>query len=134
MSRGVAMKEFVWSDSLSLKNRLIDEQHQQVITTLQSLPAQQDDEFDRVFREVLRYTLEHFSVEEGWMRQIDYPQTEEHMDLHIEMSRHFDSYLQQYVDGILDEIEFKDFLLRWLENHIFQEDMKIASFLSQRES
>lgn len=128
------MKEFVWSDDLSVKNRLIDEQHQQVILTLQSLPSQQDDDFDRIFREILRYTLEHFSDEEWWMRQIDYPEVTEHMDLHIEMAQRFDSYLKEYVDGILDEVEFKEFLLNWLADHIFQEDMKIATFLSRRES
>ena len=124
-----------WSDSMSVGNLHIDEQHKILIDTINQL-ASAESQNDRpvvsmIIDELVSYAAFHFQFEEQLIEAGGYPELERHKRIH-----------QGFVDWITDireEFIFRrraqfgerilNFLRDWLRNHILGEDQRYRSFV-----
>lgn len=125
-----------WKDSLELGNDLIDTQHRILVLLCRKLDIAIKRKVPEkillsVILELRKFVEFHFISEENLMREIAYPDVDEHASKHTELLLSLSHMLGQ----ISRQKEFPDQLLTfisdWLEQHILQEDLKIAEFVQQ---
>jgi hemerythrin len=119
-----------WDQSLTVNNPAIDQQHRELIALITDLPGKEDAAFDMAIKFLLRYTFEHFTGEERWMKAQHYPHIEQHIDLHRSLAAEFDRHFHNYLAKRIDHLEFIGFLHTWVTQHILEEDRKFARFLA----
>lgn len=79
------------------------------------------------------YTDYHFTLEEELMRRYGYPYYDEHKQLHEQFVHDVDVFRQECASGsdrLLQSI--KNYLERWLVEHILTADKKYASYFKKR--
>lgn len=126
------MTIFVWSDSLSVNHKEIDQQHMRLVELLADLElahaaGEGKDILSRVIRELNDYVREHFSTEERLMHRIGFPGLDAHVAQHeafVEKLLHFE------LDYLGDRAELSHelliFLQRWFEEHVTGFDQEYA--------
>jgi hemerythrin-like metal-binding protein len=76
------------------------------------------------------YTVDHFQMEESFMREKGYPGLEDHQALHQGLIQQVTELEEKYAAGSMTlSIMTMHFLKDWLTNHIQDEDRKLAAFL-----
>lgn len=132
--KGQKMAGIQWSEKMSVGNNIIDQQHKKLVQMVNSLfdamaQGKGDQVLEPTIKELAIYTKTHFDYEEQFMRQIGYPQLEEHQQVHRD--------LLGKVKGIYDKIAAGEhyssvtlagFLKEWLTKHIMGVDQKYAAF------
>ncbi len=124
-----------WSDSMSVGNEHIDEQHRILIDTINQL-ASAETQNDRtvvamIIDELVNYTVFHFEYEEQLLETAHYPDLERHRlihrgfvkwvkDLREEFTYHRRAQLGERILG---------FLRDWLRDHILGEDQSYRPYL-----
>lgn len=124
-----------WSDSMSVGNLHIDEQHKILIDTINQL-ASAESQNDRpvvsmIIDELVSYAAFHFQYEEQLIEDGGYPELDKHRRIH-----------QSFVDWIADIREqfiyhrraqfgerILNFLRDWLSNHILGEDQRYRPYI-----
>lgn len=126
------MSYFTWSDSLSVNNRNIDDQHKSLIGMLNSLheahlARKGRDVQKEIVNSMLAYSKMHFDLEEGYMQQYAYPELRSHESEHVQFTDKA-TQLKERLDeaGFVFTIEILEFLKEWLKSHILVSDMKYA--------
>ncbi len=119
----------VWDDALLIGNQPVDAQHKRLIETIQSIPEFSTSKDKDVLAEALQYAAEHFSDEEAYMSEIQYPALAAHRIKHKTLTRILMAYARDYDKGKTDLYAFKQFMFRWVRDHIMDEDRKIGIFL-----
>jgi len=107
-----------------------DAQHQVLFDILDMI---KEPGSDRMVIEKLRdYTENHFSLEEQYMLQIEYPGRDEHVQAHDLFRREIENLLgdQQHHDALFMEI-IATFLTEWLTRHVFGIDKLLEDFILQ---
>ena len=81
------------------------------------------------FQDLSSYIDLHFDAEENLLKQINYPQTDEHIKKHAALRNKFD-LLQKKLDVYSIDVHHKIaiFLYNWLASHILKEDMDYKSY------
>ncbi len=130
------MPRITWDESFSVSNGEIDEQHKKWIgiindlhdalisdvsigkdVTVQSLKAMDD------------YTRFHFTHEEAFLRSVNYPDIDAHIELHEAFLKMVQKYLSDIEqDRVVLNTEIMKVLQNWLQHHILKEDMKYAGY------
>lgn len=130
------MKVMKWGPELSVGIEEIDEDHRQLVKCLDDLFAacfagQGPSVLTEVLERLKRYTREHFSHEEDFMRKVGYPDVEEHRAMHAELVSELDDIIEQHKRANGHELSNQtlQFLEDWLAHHILIEDKKIGQFL-----
>lgn len=132
------MSIFVWSDDFSVKVEEIDNQHKQLVSTINSLyDAVREERGSEVLSDILNilieYTESHFSTEERYFRLFKY----EDMDTHVKEHKDFVDKITNFKEGFdkgeneLD-LELLNFLGDWLKGHILGTDKKYVELFSER--
>jgi hemerythrin-like metal-binding protein len=115
--------QFVWTEELSVGNAVLDREHErllgQVNILVNAIGAQNDPAVVQSVIEFLNtYITDHFSHEERYMMDNDYPDVEAHIALHREFTRQYDDGLHYRriilrADGIDEDIHLpeKPFML-----------------------
>jgi hemerythrin-like metal-binding protein len=82
--------EIQWSDEYSVGNKEIDEQHKVLFTIINEF-FQQDSKQAAImlFESLSSYIDLHFETEENMLKQINYPDTDEHIKMHWELINKF---------------------------------------------
>ena len=79
------------------------------------------------------YTTYHFSLEETWMRQLNYPKQDEHILEHKKfIYKLFELNKQFREDTSYLTLEIVSFLRGWLLDHILNTDAEYGAFVSKR--
>lgn len=121
-----------WRREYGIGIPVIDEQHRQLvrlITTLQDAvrTGAVGSAVADVLRSLVGYTRYHFREEERVMEQIRYAETEAHRARHASFTAQVAEVLLRLRRGEeVGEPELIEFLVRWLGEHILQEDRKIG--------
>ncbi len=121
-----------WSDVLSVHVTEIDEQHQkliQLINTLHDamLEKKGKDVLANILDELAAYTVYHFSTEEKYMQQCNFPGLVNHKKEHDTFVGKVDSFIKDYQANRLGiTIELMTFLKEWVSNHIQITDKKYS--------
>lgn len=131
------MSKIVWDDSLSVKIKEIDEQHQRWISIINELHDCLMDGrgLTDIARKSLKamedYGLFHFDFEEKYMEKIGYPELEQHKREHAVFLRQIQKVIQQEKNGeLLLNTTVMKMLMNWLTDHIVACDKKYSKYRS----
>ena len=104
-----------------------DLQHQRLFEMIEEVKVNINAETLEKLRD---YIDSHFSIEEKYMRELNYPHAEEHIRAH----RLFSEKVHELFDNniLLDDSvgkELSEFLYTWLKSHILVIDKELEAFL-----
>jgi hemerythrin len=123
--------EFIqWEEKLSVNNSLLDSQHKKLISLINELYININEGKDKsiltkILDDLIVYTIEHFSSEEKFMQENDYPLLNQHKADHKFFTEKVIAMKNSHDSGeSLLRIEVIVFLYDWLIDHIEGEDMK----------
>ena len=123
-----------WHDSLSIGNEHIDAQHKMLIKMIGAIPEYKTPGDEEVLMAALEYAGVHFSDEERFMEEVGYPKLPEHRKEHKRLTKILLSYKKDYDEGKTDLYDFKQFMFRWVRDHIMDVDHKIGEHLQSLNS
>jgi hemerythrin len=124
-----------WKPSMSVGVELLDSQHKQLLSLINSLHDQMKAGKGRlglplVVKELVSYTKVHFGSEESLMKNAEFPTFASHKAQHEEFVRKIVAIEQQLRENSLSvTFETMDFLQKWLINHIQNTDQQYKPYL-----
>lgn len=131
------MLNFIWSESLSVGNPVIDEHHQRLINLFNEVGHLVESEQKtplfstiKVISELNVYAIFHFKEEERLMELSNYPELDSHKRLHVEFIDNMTKFKDEYLHSDpLVNYELFDFLSKWILEHIMNEDQKYSEYI-----
>jgi len=112
----------------------LDAQHAYLVGRLERFDPELSVEASRgLLMELMRYTREHFRLEELFMARIGYPPQTEHQHQHDNLLQHLVRFAGRDLRMSTTRRDFKAFLHDWLVEHIRNSDAEIARFLEERD-
>ncbi|MBI1390241.1 MAG: bacteriohemerythrin [bacterium] len=126
---------FEWDDSMSVKNKTLDDQHKRLIALVNKLfDALKQNKgksiLGGIIDELIDYTRTHFKNEERIMAQGGYPKLESHQKQHHAFTeKALDLQTRFHRGELVLSQEVLDFLKDWLINHIMKQDQQYAPYL-----
>ena len=129
--------EFKWYKKFEIGSEKIDKQHQVLFEEMNNfLDACAKDRGRQEILNILnfleKYVVEHFTDEEDLQRTINYPDYEYHMKLHENLKNQIGQIKEEIAnDGVSvsSVIETNRMLVRWLVEHICNEDKAIGDYI-----
>lgn len=132
------MKQVQWDDKYNIGIKQIDEQHKMWIQRLNEMAEAVQKNLGtqkvaKTLQFLIEYTEFHFSAEEKYMTETNFPGLEEQLAEHKKFKKILaDMELEFKEDGatyvLSDSID--TLLGSWLVNHITSKDIQFAKFLS----
>ncbi len=127
------IKMFEWKENYSVNISIIDEEHKELIRIMnEAIVAKQHrndlEEISKLLKELTMYALKHFSTEETYMVEFNYPEFQNHKNEHHDFSNKMIAYCNTVIEGeyqIANEII--EYLKQWLVNHIQVTDKKYVA-------
>lgn len=132
------MEKLVWGDQYKVGFKPIDDQHKELVRMIGELTDvikanQSRLILEQLFRDLVNYTIVHFSMEEGLMQAHDYPGKSGHIAAHEDLKNTVIHLQNKYLGGkTAITLETIVFLNEWLVNHILKTDKHLADFLNAR--
>ena len=122
-----------WNESFELGLKEIDDQHHSLIDLINQIGQAIADHAElAVITELTgaleKYTVEHFTAEEDFMRAGNFPNLAEHKQEHDEFVARIAKEKAQAIESGGFSLDLMRFLRDWLINHIFRSDRKYANF------
>jgi hemerythrin len=131
-----------WNDSLKLGIAVVDRQHETLVAIINRLHAatmegRGTDVISEIMDELIIYTATHFSMEEKYFAQFDYPDAEEHKREHdalIEKVSAFASDFEKTLRSSRSALakELLQFLQIWWRYHMMETDSKFVTLFKER--
>jgi hemerythrin-like metal-binding protein len=127
---------FEWSEALSVGDSTIDRQHQRLIQIINKLHDAMRNQtakamLGELLEQLIAYTDEHFSYEEGRLQACGYPHLVSHQRLHTELLGQVRDLQTKFNQGKRNmNMELMNFLKTWLTEHIQKTDKRYTSYLS----
>jgi hemerythrin len=105
-----------------------DAQHQVLFTLLDQLRLPSAEH--AVLQQLRQYTETHFTLEERYMEQLDFPGLEDHVRAHDRFREEIDNAIANAArdDALFREL-ISTFLTEWLTRHVFGIDKKLEAFI-----
>jgi hemerythrin len=105
-----------------------DAQHQVLFEILDLIKEPTADR--AVLRKLEAYTENHFSVEEQYMRKLNYPGRAAHVQAHQQFRKEISQLVQveEEPDAVFREL-IATFLTEWLTRHVFGIDKDLEKFI-----
>jgi hemerythrin len=125
-----------WRRLTTVSAECMENEHRELESFLVSLSrlASSGESFFKVkevLDRVLDYARFHFIDEEALMKQHNYPELQLHTDDHARILFRIECLLQDYEAGrAVFSSDVSDVLRDWVEEHIQDYDLKLASFLN----
>ncbi|MGO9953431.1 MAG: bacteriohemerythrin [Dissulfurispiraceae bacterium] len=134
-----------WDDSLSVGFKKIDDDHKEIFRMIKELvdaimQHTYKYKIDGVIKFLEDYANNHFSMEEGYMKELEYPEYLKHRAEHEKFHKTF-SRLKRKLENIKASgsyagsyelsVATDQVLVDWLLDHIAKVDMKLADFLKK---
>ena len=132
------MELLTWEDKFSVGVKEVDDQHQKLISIINSLYVARKnnrphDELERIFREVIYYTDYHFDEEEKMLKENDYSDFEDHRKKHLELTGEVNSFSDRLQAGDIDAYDdLLYFLGNWWSNHILVIDKSYGPHINSK--
>lgn len=128
-------KDIIWRSEYNIGNLKIDQEHQKLFTiarkTLSLIKSNDDtkknEKLKILITELFNYVGTHFANEQNYMKNINYPDLENHKLLHKNMLNMLTKLISELNTLQLKEIEnaLYDFIDEYFIRHIILEDKKI---------
>ena len=128
----------VWDNSFSVGFDPIDDQHKVLVGMTNEMfqACEQgviaaDMAFLQIIQKALGYAETHFSDEEGYLREVNYPYLDEQKEQHEDFVAEVQKSIEEFEAGNIEPIYLARFLKNWLLNHIAVYDKKYAPYLTK---
>lgn len=128
--------EFIeWNQDFEIGETRIDIQHKHLVSLINMLHAGVNASMDStivgsILDELDMYVIVHFTYEEKWMENRNYPEADAHKQQHLELRQELAQFRSEYRhDPNLPCGHLCDFLRKWLMNHVLDEDKKLAAYI-----
>ena len=134
----VATGTFHWTDALSVNIAVFDQQHQQLIDTMNELDqalrkGEGKAALDSVLDKLVEYALVHFAAEESLMQEHDFPGFFTHRTQHEEFRKRLAEYLDAHKAGKPGvPVSLLFFMQEWMKEHVCKTDKLYSAYLNAR--
>ena len=121
---------FKQNDKYNVNISIIDENHKTFIDIInKAIVAKQHnnnaEKVKDVLKEMTMYALSHFSTEEAYMIEFDYPESQHHKEEHHVFTIRTTAYINRVINGDYQVAgEILEYLQQWLVRHIQVTDKK----------
>ena len=125
----------IWSDSFNLGDERIDRQHRLIFDLINDFVYTINKRSILILQETLEflmnYTVFHFRDEEELQKKWNYPEYDNHKQLHDKFKERISELVRKYNENpesekLLDDVI--NTLKKWLLNHIEFEDQKLKQY------
>lgn len=131
----MALKLIKWTKALSVGMEDIDAQHRYFISLINRAyeihDKKEKEKMSIELNDLISYARIHFTTEEKYFEQWDYPYKDEHMNEHAKLLAKLLKYSSDFNSGKCDCEDFLAFLKDWLENHLKTYDFKYAKYFKE---
>ena len=130
------MALITWKNDYSVNIAIIDQQHKKLVELINELHdamlnKQTKETTGIIIDELIKYTDSHFSTEEKYFEQFNYPDTVNHKRVHNNFVNKVVSFKKDFENGkVLISMEIINYLKEWLLKHILVTDKKYTNFLN----
>lgn len=109
-----------------------DQQHQVLFELIAEIKAAHVD--STTFARLNDYAEHHFLMEEAYMKELNYPEYEAHLNAHNKFRTELQRMIDEHdcYDAALREM-LSVFLSEWLKRHIFGVDKKLEDYILNSE-
>ena len=140
MTGGRIVPNYAWNQDLATGNAVIDNQHKQLFTAVNTLfnaykSGKERQEVERTIEFLMGYSIKHFADEEKLQQEYDYPEYPRHRQIHDEFKVEVKELVEMLIqEGSTDEFVNKVYVTigEWLVNHIKGEDFKMAAYVQSK--
>lgn len=134
----------MWKDSYRIGDDQIDQQHRQLILTLEKLleclhsaPEELTDTCKHTVDYLKSFVVVHFGAEEMLQREIGFPDQERHKKLHEDFAarlreQEFELMRTDYGRPAMEKLA--EMLTKWWIWHIVKEDTKMLPYIQDRQA
>jgi len=129
------MEKIIWNEDFCTDIREIDSQHHKIIDQINFLIDNLNSKDKAsvnhwIIENLDKYSEQHFSTEEDFLRKINYPNLENHIKLHQSFKMHTVQSAIKAMEAHEDVPEETIlFLKNWWTNHILNVDMEYKNFI-----
>jgi len=132
----------IWKDEYKIGVELVDQQHKELFKRLGDfIQNVRSDKENKEKKEAVEKTLNfmgeyvatHFDAEEELQKKYNYPDFENHHQIHEDFKEEVAEFQKEYKDNEYDEdfvMEFSGRLLTWLINHVASTDQDIGEHIN----
>ncbi|MBU1228763.1 MAG: bacteriohemerythrin [Proteobacteria bacterium] len=130
------MAQILWTESLSVGIREIDEQHKVLIEMINELSTltstdEKNSVVPSVISRLVNYTRDHFSFEEGLLGKVSDQHGQRHKGEHAAFISKIEDYMEACGSGYTPYADLVEYLREyWLVQHIEQVDKELGRLLS----
>jgi hemerythrin len=127
---------FTWKPSYSVGIGKIDGQHKKLVSMLNDLydaleHGEGANAADKIFGDLVAYTVYHFGEEEQLMQEHNYPGAVPHKNEHEALTRRVLEFKKSHDAGRVSiPVSLATFLQDWLKHHIQSTDHKLGEYLN----
>lgn len=128
------MALFNWSVQYETGIFMVDTQHKKLVEAINTLHEAMKDgkgkeKAESTLNFLVDYTVQHFTAEEGLMKQKNYPDFVNHKAVHDKLVNEVKNMRTNYLAGKVLPMEVSSFMSDWLKTHILGTDKKYVPFL-----
>lgn len=126
-----------WTKDLSVNIDSIDNQHKKLIELISDFydniqKRSNDENIAKLIKGMKDYTIMHFSSEEKYMKQYNYPDYETHKKEHDAFIAKVMEIEEKFNSGkLMVSFEITTFLKGWIKKHILEIDKKYSEYFIQ---
>lgn len=132
------MAFLTWDNNYSVEINNIDIQHKKLVDLINQLheamkTGKAKEVLAKIIRELIDYTVYHFTLEENLMTQYKYPGLDEHLKEHAAFVNKVKTFQKDFEDGRSSvSIDILNFLRDWILKHIKGIDKKYTLFFKEK--
>jgi hemerythrin len=129
---------FQWTEELSVNIEEIDEQHKRLVKMINDFnKAMKNGEgraiVSKILTGMINYSKIHFSLEEKYMKEFDFPGYEQHKIEHDAFVSRTHHLMERYkTNPNVITLETNSYLVDWLNHHIRGTDKRYSAFLNSK--
>lgn len=121
-----------WDVKYSVGIERIDLEHKIFLDLIKNFQKEvfenvSDERLFRLILEIEKYAEFHFISEENFMKLINYPKLEQHINLHFDLLEKLNVAKHSNVN----KNDFLNFTVAWFVNHTIQEDKQIYNYCKE---
>ena len=127
-----AENPLIWSDAFLLGYGPMDDTHREFVAVVSALIGSDDTRIAHCFAEVEKHLRDHFSTEDRWMVETDFPPRDCHIDEHAAVLKSLEEVKERLVQG--DFFTVRDFareLAKWFPGHADYLDSALSHWMSK---
>lgn len=122
-----------WGDALLLGHGAMDALHEEFVGLTRQLQAASDAQLPQLLQAMERHLQQHFTEENQWMRETQFPPRDCHIDEHAQVLKSVHEVQELLAQGNVHVCrELVKALVEWFPGHATHLDSALAHWLSKQ--